>query len=327
MKIDTKIRLLVLVYLALAVSGTPSELGKTCSADSDCNPPYDTCDMEEKQCVHKGLFPMEVMEVVGSLILGLVIPFCNAGGIGGGEIIVPIMIVFFQFAPKQATPLSNFNIFLGSVARFIINFKQKHPKKNAKAIDYGIVMVMLPMILLGNLIGVKINKMLPDPILLGILTIIMIIVSIKTLSKAIKLRKAENEEIAKKTKVGEEPSETPAQDKGVKIELDRLESQHDLLSNSNNPSDPTKPTTKNNAGDEDFFASGKEIDGDESPQESLPDLEVAKPGIASKRQESNVVRLDDKDSDSEKNNSAPQPSNADSEFSQDLEECKEHCKS
>lgn len=50
------------------------------------------------------------MEFFGSVVLGIMIALSNAGGIGGGGIIVPIGIIFFYFKTKEAVALSNFCI-------------------------------------------------------------------------------------------------------------------------------------------------------------------------------------------------------------------------
>jgi uncharacterized membrane protein (DUF373 family) len=133
------------------------------------------------------------MEFIGFIILGIMIALSNAAGIGGGGIIVPICIIFFQFNTKESVALSNFCIFCASLVRFIMNYRDKHPQKEAKVIDYGIIMVMFPMVLFGSLVGVMINVMLPDSILLGGLTIILVWLSVSTFLTAKKLWKNETE--------------------------------------------------------------------------------------------------------------------------------------
>jgi len=73
-----------------------------------------------------------------------------------------------------------------------MNYKKKHPNKDAKVIDYSIIMVMFPMVLLGSLIGVLINTILPDTILLAGLTVILVFLTVKSFMTARKLWKKEN---------------------------------------------------------------------------------------------------------------------------------------
>lgn len=189
--LSNHLKLVVLVSLICLAYCAPSEPNQSCESNSDCNAPFDTCSMDEKVCVRKAVFPLELIEYFGSLLLGVLIALCNAGGIGGGEIIVPIILIFFSFATKQAIALSNCCIFAGSLTRFIVNFRQKHPEKDAKSIDYSIVMVMLPMVLLGSTVGVQLNTMLPPLVLLVGMTLLIVIVAIKSIFNAVKIRKKE----------------------------------------------------------------------------------------------------------------------------------------
>lgn len=141
-----------------------------------------------------------MMEFFGSVVLGIIVALSNAGGIGGGGFNVPIAIIFFQFNTKQAVALSNSCIFAASVTRFIFNYKQKHPQKDAKAIDYGIIMVMFPMVLLGSMLGVQMNVILPEAVILIFLAIILVLLSIQATIQAIKIRKRENKVIAEQQK-------------------------------------------------------------------------------------------------------------------------------
>jgi uncharacterized membrane protein YfcA len=53
-------------------------------------------------------------------------------------------------------------VFLGAVVRYLYNIKEKHPEKEATPIDYGMVIFMLPLVILGSYSGVLCNIMLPD---------------------------------------------------------------------------------------------------------------------------------------------------------------------
>ena len=75
----------------------------------------------------------------------------------------------------------------------------KHPSKDAKTIDYGIVMVMFPMVLLGSLLGVQINVILPESVLLGGLTLILVFLSFKSTMQLLKIWRKESTKIADHT--------------------------------------------------------------------------------------------------------------------------------
>lgn len=128
-------------------------LCQTCDSDAQCNPPYEICDLSKNDCMHKDVFPLTSGEFFGSIVLFLVILLSAGAGIGGGGNIIPVLLILYRFSPNLSIALSNFNIFISSLLRYLINFKVKHPLKNAVLIDYEIVMLMMPTTLMGSLIG------------------------------------------------------------------------------------------------------------------------------------------------------------------------------
>lgn len=102
----------------------------------------------------------------------------NVGGIGGGGLIIPFLMTFWGFDTKQAIAISNMTIFVGALVRYLYTYKQKHPDKKATGIDYGIVIVMMPLVLVGSFTGVLINIMLPSLVLAIILTLLLLGLSV-----------------------------------------------------------------------------------------------------------------------------------------------------
>ena len=113
------------------------------------------------------------------------------GGIGGGGLIVPLTMALFGFSTKDAIAISGFTIFTGAVARFFYNLGDRHPEKNGPIIEYSLVIVMMPMVLVGSFCGVIINIILPDFVLSIILTILLIGLAIQSLRKGVQLYKKE----------------------------------------------------------------------------------------------------------------------------------------
>ena len=125
------------------------------------------------------------------LVLTVLIALANVGGIGGGGLIIPIIMAFFSFSTKEAIAISGFTIFTGSVARYIYAYNQRHPEKDATMIDYGIVIVMMPLVLVGSFVGVLVNIMLPPVLLSLFLTIILILLTAQSLKKGVQIYKKE----------------------------------------------------------------------------------------------------------------------------------------
>ena len=106
-------------------------------------------------------------------------------GIGGGGIIVSLLMVFYKLNTKEAIAVSGFTIFAGSVCRFIVTINKRHPEKDAPVIDYGLANIMLPTVLVGSLIGVFLNLMLPALVLQICLSIVLAGLSLQSGIKAV----------------------------------------------------------------------------------------------------------------------------------------------
>jgi uncharacterized membrane protein YfcA len=75
----------------------------------------------------------------------------------------------------------------GSVARFAMQRNEKHPFKDSTLIEYNIVILMLPLVLVGSSIGVLIHIMTPAIILSIFLTFILIVLTLRSLHNARKM--------------------------------------------------------------------------------------------------------------------------------------------
>ena len=114
------------------------------------NPWFECGSKKEGFCGHKDVFPVFGLEIVGIIVFSIIMALSNVAGIGGGGIAVPVLIAFFYFTTKTAIAISSFSIFLTTLARFIMNFKERHPEKeNVVVIDYDLVCIMMPTNLAG----------------------------------------------------------------------------------------------------------------------------------------------------------------------------------
>ena len=154
----------------------------TCTTDADCpKQPFYICDAS--LCRHKDIFPIFPLEFAGVIILPVLLGMANVGGIGGGGLIIPFLMTFWGFDTKEAIAISNMTIFVGAITRYLYNYKQKHPEKRATQIDYGIVIVMMPLVMVGSFTGVLVNIMLPSLMLAIILTALLAFLSLQSMFK------------------------------------------------------------------------------------------------------------------------------------------------
>jgi uncharacterized membrane protein YfcA len=109
-------------------------------------------------------------------ISGLVM---QAGGAGGGGVFVAILMSVLSLTAHEAVPLSKLVILLSAICTFIIN-----SKKNAGIIDFTLVRAIVPLSLAGTLIGILINTLVSDGVLLVMLCFLMAALLIKTVHLA-----------------------------------------------------------------------------------------------------------------------------------------------
>ena len=121
---------------------------------------------------------------MGMVFLPCLIALCTIAGIGGGGVVIPFCMMFFVFDTKNAITLSCFSILTNSITRFVLNYRQMHPEKNAVVIDYGLATVMLPTVMMGSYFGVLVNMIVPSLIQHVVLTIMLFILCVQSSLKA-----------------------------------------------------------------------------------------------------------------------------------------------
>lgn len=140
------------------------------------------CDSNYK-CKHKQFFPPTIQEIIGAFLIIIGSALSNAGGIGGGGLLIPILILQLKFATHEAIPISKLMIFTGAFTAFLMGLKNKHPYRNIPALDYNIGGLLIPMLLFGTMVGVTLNKIMPQSIILISLTLVLIVNTYKTFRK------------------------------------------------------------------------------------------------------------------------------------------------
>ncbi|GAX28672.1 hypothetical protein FisN_33Hh054 [Fistulifera solaris] len=173
-------------------------------------------------------------------IVGAIIWFITAGiavscGVGGGGVYVPLGIIILQFAPKPAAGLSQASIFGACIGGLILNTRSRHPQEKIRhdpgvgevrpmqvelksereekeylerggvfytrpVIDYDMFLFTSPLQVAGAVLGVLIQKLLPNWLYLmtaGVLLAMMAYMTYgKYKSSAAKEVKARENELA-----------------------------------------------------------------------------------------------------------------------------------
>lgn len=124
---------------------------------------------------------------------------CSAGGIGGGGVYVTLLMVVGKLAPRDAVPLSKAIVFLGSIASLVLNLRKSAVAQpgagSAKSlIDYSICRVVVPASLLGTLLGVLLNRIAADWVIVSALCVILGSMTVMVTRTALRQRAEEDRE-------------------------------------------------------------------------------------------------------------------------------------
>jgi uncharacterized membrane protein YfcA len=136
---------------------------------------------------------------VGLFVVVVVSGLANAGGLGGGGILTPYIMIFFKLSIFECLPLANLFGLIATTTRFTMNYHQKHPNPAKAAegkvsIDYELVMFVMPMMYLGTLIGVQIGSHMGEFVLASFLLFVTGYALYKTVQNAINVRMKELKE-------------------------------------------------------------------------------------------------------------------------------------
>ncbi|GMF43385.1 unnamed protein product [Phytophthora lilii] len=175
--------LLVMLVLALPIviptavaSATDSSSSSTASSDSD-NPSLSEMDTYDALAI-------------AFIVVGMAVS--SAGGVGGGVIMVPAMVLIMGFDIKRATPVSNVAILGGAVANAWFNMHKRHPSADRPLIDAELALGMIPVVIGGTVLGALINKLLPSYIVSLLFVVVLAVSGTRMTMKGIRLYRTES---------------------------------------------------------------------------------------------------------------------------------------
>ncbi|XP_024529583.1 sulfite exporter TauE/SafE family protein 3 [Selaginella moellendorffii] len=104
----------------------------------------------------------------------------SVGGVGGGGIFVPTLMLVCGFDAKTAPALSKCMIFAQCASTVAYNLRLRSSQTNSSLIDYNLALLFQPMLLLGISVGVTFNVLFPN----WLITLLLIVVSLAMASRA-----------------------------------------------------------------------------------------------------------------------------------------------
>jgi hypothetical protein len=141
--------------------------------------------------VPPSLLPISQQNIIGFMLASLGATLGSLGGIGGGGLVVPCYVIVTRLTLKQAIPLGSVTVLGGSLAALILNLKRRHPLADRPIIDWDLILVMEPLVLVGTVFGSILHRVVSGKLLSVLLVLLLSIVAHTTLVKAKRMYDAE----------------------------------------------------------------------------------------------------------------------------------------
>ena len=137
------------------------------------------------------LLPLETSTIISFIVAALALSLGASSGTGGGGTIVPIYILIAKLPIQVAIPIGAVTVLGGALASTCFNLRRRHPLADRVLIDWDLVLVMEPLVLVGALLGTLFHRLLSDKFLIVVLVLLLSITAHTTLSKAMRMYQAE----------------------------------------------------------------------------------------------------------------------------------------
>lgn len=129
--------------------------------------------------------------LAGSAVIFLGGVLAAGGGLGGGGIFIPALVLVAGFSPHVAIPVSKITIFGVAIGGLAVNYSKRHPSADRPLISYDTAMILEPATLLGTVIGVFFNVVFPAWLIVIFLVLLLTYAAKRTLAKGRRLRAKE----------------------------------------------------------------------------------------------------------------------------------------
>lgn len=192
--------------------------GDGSSTSTDCGPdrycaldPAHSSNSNSYYCLHKTLAnnPVSGRDVLALLLIAGCCFLAAMGGIGGGGLLFPLIVMVVNFTPKEAIVLSHAGVFgncLGQAAFYICNALWLRKQRSRGDVDQGrsdddtlyqtvsaAILVILPGLLAGGSTALTLQGLVPSTAILILALFTLSLGVVKTTMKAIKMWKEEED--------------------------------------------------------------------------------------------------------------------------------------
>lgn len=131
---------------------------------------------------------LNIRTIISLVLLAILVGLSQAGGIGGGPIISPVMMALLQLGSRRAVWNTYVMLFGGSLGSYLKLGRERVKSSGSPLINFKLVLITLPLLLAGAVFGVAVGRSLPKLVIAILLFLVLIQVIIKTYKTYQKLR-------------------------------------------------------------------------------------------------------------------------------------------
>ena len=202
-------RCLILCLVVLFICGSISSFEQESSSREKTQKSISISEKEETG--YKEYFNLtDPSSIIGLLVLALMMVMCTLGGIGGGVVILPVCLTLFKFNPHVAIAHTTLFSTISSATR--IAYEMVNSSGGKKRINFDVTLLCCGPTILGAFLGVFMNKMSPDALILIVTVLLLSWLFFKSVD-AYKERSAN--EAKKEKEMREKSSQNGGESKGI----------------------------------------------------------------------------------------------------------------
>ena len=135
----------------------------------------------------------EKIEIVGYVLIFSIILTSSMSGLSGGYMTVLILYLIFKFESRKTLGYAAFFNFISSSVNFSYYYFRKNPVKKYKTlVDYEMVLIMIPLSIIGVMIGDIVYVVFPMFVVAAIIAIVWTTFAIDIFIRAVKMYRMEN---------------------------------------------------------------------------------------------------------------------------------------
>lgn len=192
------VKILMLVFLVLVLASTVAaydaedvEDGASSRRPTASEWLSEGHDSPTENAYRNQFMPLTTKGWFGLVFMVVVLSIATLGGVGGNVVILPVCLILFEFNPHVAVAHTSLFSAVSSLTRILFErVEQARGGEKAKA-NYHLSLLAAPPAILGSFIGVNLNTVSPDSVLLGITLTLQAFLLIYTFNKYVQKRKAE----------------------------------------------------------------------------------------------------------------------------------------